>query len=114
LYKAHVDKMSARAAAADPKIVFAPFASSTEGSSKSSSDRRRDAATLKDSAEASTRGSALGTGSGSTPAGYAPIGRRSSDRSSTEDLLAGQEPTFWGTRGVLLNPRRSLRVINRD
>ncbi|KAK4991533.1 hypothetical protein LTR50_001727 [Elasticomyces elasticus] len=113
LYKAHVDKMSARAAAADPKIVFAPFAS-TEGSSKSSSDRRRDAAAVvKDSAEASTRGSALGT-TGSTPAGYAPIGRRSSDRSSTEDLLAGQEPTFWGTRGVLLNPRRSLRVINRD
>ncbi|KAH7115308.1 kelch repeat protein-like protein [Dendryphion nanum] len=33
---------------------------------------------------------------------------------STDDLLAGQEPTFWGTRGVLLNPRRSLRVINRD
>lgn len=33
---------------------------------------------------------------------------------STDDLLDGQEPTFWGTRGVLLNPRRSLRVINRD
>ncbi|KAK8205752.1 hypothetical protein IWZ01DRAFT_439688 [Phyllosticta capitalensis] len=40
--------------------------------------------------------------------------RRGSDVSSTDDLLAGQEPSFWGTRGVLLNPRRSLRVINRD
>lgn len=40
--------------------------------------------------------------------------RRSSVGSVTEDLLAGQEPSFWGTRGVLLNPRRSLRVINRD
>ena len=30
---------------------------------------------------------------------------------STEDLLAGQEPTFLG---VMLNPRRSLRVINKD
>jgi hypothetical protein len=31
--------------------------------------------------------------------------------SSTDDLLEGQEPTFLG---VLLSPRRSLRVINRD
>ncbi|GAB1735357.1 hypothetical protein NU219Hw_g2992t1 [Hortaea werneckii] len=34
-----------------------------------------------------------------------------SERSSTEDLLAGREPTFVG---VLLNPRRSLKVVNRD
>jgi len=40
--------------------------------------------------------------------------RRSSVGSVTEDLLDGSEPSFWGTRGVLLNPRRSLRVINRD
>lgn len=31
--------------------------------------------------------------------------------SSTDDLMAGQEPTFLG---VMLNPRRSLRVVNRD
>jgi hypothetical protein len=44
-------------------------------------------------------------------------GRRDSTGSIgsvTEDLLSGSEPSFWGTRGVLLNPRRSLRVINRD
>lgn len=41
-------------------------------------------------------------------------GRRSSEGSVIEDLLSGQEPSFWGARGVLLNPRRSLRVINRD
>jgi hypothetical protein len=40
--------------------------------------------------------------------------RRSSVGSVHEDLLSGHEPSFWGTRGVLLNPRRSLRVINRD
>ena len=40
--------------------------------------------------------------------------RRSSEGSVHDDLLSGQEPSFWGTRGVLLNPRRSLRVINRD
>lgn len=38
--------------------------------------------------------------------------RRSSEVSDTEeDLLQGREPTFVG---VMLNPRRSLRVINRD
>ena len=47
-------------------------------------------------------------------AGAANWERRSSIGSATEDLLDGQEPSFWGTRGVLLNPRRSLRVINRD
>lgn len=31
--------------------------------------------------------------------------------SSTDDLLKGQEPSFLG---VMLNPRRSLRVVNRD
>lgn len=31
--------------------------------------------------------------------------------SSTEDLLKGQEPSFLG---VMLNPRRSLRVVNKD
>lgn len=40
--------------------------------------------------------------------------RRSSIGSVEDDLLGGHEPSFWGTRGVLLNPRRSLRVINRD
>ncbi|ORY12612.1 hypothetical protein BCR34DRAFT_482332 [Clohesyomyces aquaticus] len=42
------------------------------------------------------------------------IGRRSSVGSLTDGLLDAQEPSFWGARGVLLNPRRSLRVINRD
>jgi hypothetical protein len=41
-------------------------------------------------------------------------GRRDSIGSVHDDLLSGQEPSFWGARGVLLNPRRSLRVINRD
>lgn len=40
-----------------------------------------------------------------------PIGGNSTANSSSEDLMRGQEPTFVG---VLLNPRRSLRVINRD
>ncbi|OJD15001.1 hypothetical protein AJ78_04723 [Emergomyces pasteurianus Ep9510] len=40
-----------------------------------------------------------------------PAGPMGSTHSSTDDLLAGQEPTFLG---VMLNPRRSLRVINKD
>lgn len=51
------------------------------------------------------------TGYGGAAAGWE---RRSSVGSVTEDLLDGQEPSFWGAKGVLLNPRRSLRVINRD
>ena len=41
----------------------------------------------------------------------APVGGNSTANSSTEDLMTGQEPSFIG---VLLNPRRSLRVVNRD
>jgi hypothetical protein len=41
-------------------------------------------------------------------------GRRNSQGSVIDGLLDVHEPSFWGARGVLLNPRRSLRVINRD
>ncbi|KAI6867373.1 kelch repeat protein [Hortaea werneckii] len=47
----------------------------------------------------------------SAAAGGGGGGGGGSERSSTEDLLAGREPTFVG---VLLNPRRSLKVVNRD
>lgn len=40
-----------------------------------------------------------------------PVGGNSTASSSVEDLVRGVEPSFVG---VLLNPRRSLRVINRD
>ena len=63
-------------------------------------------------------GSGVGSGAGSSRytavpplpiAGEAPIGGNSTANSSMEELAG--EPTFVG---VLLNPRRSLRVINRD
>ena len=54
------------------------------------------------------------TGAAGVAGSSDPLARRDSDASSVDDLLDGQEPAFWGTRGVLLNPRRSLRVINRD
>ncbi|KAI5364106.1 putative galactose oxidase/kelch, beta-propeller, kelch-type beta propeller [Septoria linicola] len=43
--------------------------------------------------------------------GYNAIRRNSDVSDGDEDLLGGHEPTFVG---VMLNPRRSLRVINRD
>jgi hypothetical protein len=52
----------------------------------------------------------LGAGAGAGD----QYGRRNSEGSVVDGLLDGQEPSFWGARGVLLNPRRSLRVINRD
>ena len=119
LYKTHV-AMSQRAAAGGPneKSAFLFPTSSTEGSSargKYSTDRSSTAPT---NSGTGTGVSAQGSGKSgvpplpSLPGGvHAPVGGNSTANSSTEDLMVGQEPSFVG---VLLNPRRSLRVINRD
>ncbi|KAI1970663.1 hypothetical protein LOZ53_005969 [Ophidiomyces ophidiicola] len=44
-----------------------------------------------------------------TASEYSQGARRGSAHSSTDDLISGQEPTFLG---VMLNPRRNLRVMN--
>ena len=110
LYKNHVAMTQRAATAARPgeKAAFLGGMSS-EGSS----------ARKENSTDQSSRkvGSSL---AGSTPAnsgydpvpplpGGAPVGGNSTANSSTEDLIG--EPSFVG---VLLNPRRSLRVVNRD
>jgi hypothetical protein len=106
LYKQHVE-MSQRQARGEKVPAIVGLLSSQEGTSKTSSERRSDG--LMSGGVAGSKGtsrpytdSGVASGSGS---GY-PSERRGS---STEDLLAGQEPTFVG---VLLNPRRSLRVVN--
>lgn len=106
LYKNHV-AMSQRAAAAGggPGEKAAFLTNSSSG---------------KYSTDQSSRNGASGTGSTPGTSGYepvpplpnglqAPMGGNSTANSSTEDLAG--EPSFVG---VLLNPRRSLRVINRD
>ncbi|KAF2495569.1 hypothetical protein BU16DRAFT_393241 [Lophium mytilinum] len=112
------DTVAAGAALIPPSSSGAGGRRSGNGSAKVSSERP----------PGSLAGSGVVTGSSGAATGSSgvdgigPVGtggggsleRRSSAESSTEDLLMGQEPTFWGTRGVLLNPRRSLRVINRD
>ncbi|EKG21203.1 Kelch-type beta propeller [Macrophomina phaseolina MS6] len=130
LYKNHVAQAQAHAAdparAAEKTGFVMPPGGGIGGSSKTSSDDRYSSARNGSHAGGSSgyRGGPSGSGSGSAAeagtyagtagTGTAGGGRRSGSVSSMDDLLAGNEPSFWGTRGVLLNPRRSLRVINRD
>jgi hypothetical protein len=89
----------------------------TSSSGKNSSERPPVTLASSHGAAAGSFDIARGVSADHNTAYGGPVGgwsRRNSEGSVHEDLLAGQEPSFWGTRGVLLNPRRSLRVINRD
>lgn len=130
IWKNHAAMVTERGEKAGLNGAGAGMLTSSSGG-KNSSDRERAAAASRardalfpatDSSSAGgvrTSNDAGGVGVGAAPVavgGMAPGGdrRRSSGGSSVDDLLAYQEPSFWGPRGVLLNPRRSLRVINRD
>ena len=121
LYKNHV-AAAQRAAVAPPNEKPSFLAANSRSSDEPSSRRSGD---ISSSHPSSNR-----TGmSGITPAGRGvpPVpplpgsggnaqsggaqGQNSTANSSTDDLLLNYEPTFLG---VLLSPRRSLRVINRD
>lgn len=85
------------------------------GHKKSGSDTREKvsssfrASTDRQSANESSRGKDL---SSNNPYRNVPGGAGyATAASSTEDLISGLEPTFLG---VMLNPRRSLRVVNKD
>lgn len=125
LYKHHVE-MSQRHARGEKPPAIPGLWTTTSDSAKSSSDRRRGAGGLEGqpflpAGEGSSQHGSHAKSSGPTSSGPARSSNRagqsveqgttSSARSSTEDLLAGHEPTFVG---VLLNPRRSLKVVNRD
>lgn len=122
IWKQHAAAITARSNAEKSGAAGATFLSSGVASSaKNSSERpQRDGLWTSGSATASAirnsneRTETSYTGAGGIARGVDPLARRPSDASSVDDLLEGQEPAFWGTRGVLLNPRRSLRVINRD
>ncbi|KAL9594506.1 MAG: hypothetical protein Q9219_007000 [cf. Caloplaca sp. 3 TL-2023] len=119
LYKNHV-AMAQRAAAGAPNEKSAFLPSSTEGSS--ARNGKGATSSMTDQSSGVGAGSSRLTGTNSNghdsnnapplPTGvWPPIGGNSTANSSNEDLMMGQEPSFVG---VLLNPRRSLRVINRD
>ncbi|KAF2743865.1 hypothetical protein M011DRAFT_461326 [Sporormia fimetaria CBS 119925] len=121
IWKKHASMM-ANATEKQPGAFAATGAMATSSSGKNSSEQQNPRMALfPDSSSgggvvrtSNEAGGTTGTTGAVTGPSAGTVGRRSSDSSSTEDLLAGQEPTFWGARGVLLNPRRSLRVINRD
>ncbi|KAL9093595.1 MAG: hypothetical protein Q9165_003990 [Trypethelium subeluteriae] len=119
LYKNHV-AAAQRAAIRDPNaekgFVLPP--PGRPNKQRDGSPRSSDFAASSQTATAGTGGSGSARGPGTLRSAsqsqsqsqrYAAV-RRDSE-SDSEDLLAGREPTFWGTA---LNPRRSLRVINRD
>ncbi|KAL8692030.1 MAG: hypothetical protein Q9218_002862 [Villophora microphyllina] len=116
LYKNHV-AMSQRAAAGGPNEKSSFLPSSTEGSSarngKGSSIAGGSSA-IGGASSKLTQSNSNGQDSDAPPLPtgiWPPVGGNSTTNSSNEDLMLGQEPSFVG---VLLNPRRSLRVINRD
>lgn len=140
IWKNHAGMVAARNEKTDGAMAAGGMLTSSSGGGKNSSDRERAAAAARardalfpatDSSSAggvrtsnearsgpnSFQGAAELPGSAHGVGGAAGAGeglRRRSSASSVDDLLAYQEPSFWGPRGVLLNPRRSLRVINRD
>ncbi|KAI9753370.1 MAG: hypothetical protein M4579_005195 [Chaenotheca gracillima] len=116
LYKNHV-AMAQRQAAGDEK---AGTAAGAAGLLRPDSSHNTSNQVSKYSTDASSGPSSGGyasvpsgpPGTGDTPPmPIPPQGGNSTTNSSSEDLMAGQEPSFLG---VLLSPRRSLRVINRD
>ncbi|OQN99803.1 hypothetical protein B0A48_14573 [Cryoendolithus antarcticus] len=120
LYKHHVE-MAQRQARGE-KTPAIPGLLASDQASKSSSDRRRmdmggyyknseEASRVESGSKYSSQPQTLvgqGNSGGGSGAGYQSLRRESSE---DEDLLGGREPTFVG---VLLNPRRSLRVVNKD
>lgn len=113
IWKQHAAMMQTRANAVTDK-----HGTYTSSSGKESSDRANGTAggssrggAAAGSFDVARRNSGDATAYGGPGAEW---GRRNSEGSVVDGLLDGQEPTFWGARGVLLNPRRSLRVINRD
>ncbi|KAJ9638112.1 hypothetical protein H2204_004423 [Knufia peltigerae] len=117
IYKNHVDMTQRQHLSGDPRYIGAGAgvggAASQKYSDKSQSDSRNSADDR--SGDASTTGArsarANQLNSNNPYRNVAGGAGSATAASSTEDLMAGQEPSFLG---VVLNPRRSLRVVNRD
>ena len=109
LYKDHVAMSQRTQLAGDSRYIGAGLGGVYSDKTQSSSERP----------SGDTRGSSRHANGGTTrQASNNPYRNNSNGnggtktaRSSTDDLMAGQEPSFLG---VMLNPRRSLRVVNRD
>ena len=117
LYKRHVEMSQRQARGEKPPAIPGLWMDDSDGTAYSRQlDENGQLMAGKAGNGSSNAGTGSHAGSGgqasrATPNTGAQSARRSSQGSSTEDLLAGQEPTFVG---VMLHPRRSLRVTNRD
>ncbi|KIW89070.1 uncharacterized protein Z519_10555 [Cladophialophora bantiana CBS 173.52] len=108
IYKNHVAMAQRQDLAGDPRFIGAGLAGGARYTDKSQSSDSRHSA---DNRSGSSGGRANQLSS-NNPYRNVPGGAGSATAaSSTEDLMAGQEPSFLG---VVLNPRRSLRVVNKD
>lgn len=112
LYKNHMTMAQHQHLSGDPRYIgaFAP----TKYSDKSQTSESRNSADNRSGNGSSRDGNAgrANALASNNPYRNVPGGAGSATAaSSTEDLMAGQEPSFLG---VVLNPRRSLRVVNRD
>ena len=112
LYKHHVEMSQRHARGENPPVL--PWIAGAEGTGSSDNGERREMGLplLSGTSTAVTASSSSPyTSTRAVGSEKRPEDQHSVARDSTEDLIAGQEPTFVG---ALLNPRRSLRVVNRD
>ena len=110
LYKNHVAMTQRAVAAGGEKTSFLNPVSSSEGSSSAQNKQSTDQSSRNANSQNGSTPASSGWGPVPPLPGGAPVGGNSTTNSSTEDLVYN-EPSFVG---VLLNPRRSLRVVNRD
>lgn len=125
LYKNHV-AMAQRAHLGPPGTIGAGIPIAGTRLAPSSSNQKSSFDTRSSAERTSAMGSGSNSGRGPVRAPYQQLGSNNpyaaqaygpgqgstrSANSSTEDLVTAQEPSFIG---VFLNPRRSLRVVNRD
>lgn len=115
LYKRHIEMTQRHALGEKPPAIPGLIASNEESDNSSSARygaggvvTRGESNSASDSGGQSAWSNAVRNNSSGTAT---PLQRTSSETGETEDLLAGHEPTFLG---IVLAPRRSLRVINRD
>lgn len=113
IYKNHVGLAQRQDLSEDPRYIGTGFFGGRYTDKSQTSESRNSADNRSgDGSNRSGQGGRANQLSSNNPYRNVPGGTGSATAaSSTEDLMAGQEPSFLG---VVLNPRRSLRVVNRD
>ncbi|KIX06799.1 uncharacterized protein Z518_04775 [Rhinocladiella mackenziei CBS 650.93] len=113
IYKNHVSMAQRQQLSDDPRYIETGYGGGKYTDKSQTSDSRNSADNRSGNGSTGSRiGGRVNQLSSNNPYKNVPGGTGSATAaSSTDDLMAGQEPSFLG---VVLNPRRSLRVVNRD